>query len=156
MSARVKQTVCASAFLFVLYYAFDLSRTTWMQWWGCAMTGWRVCSTSASSPPWQPVPSLSCCVPFPGHGDKLPAGQFVLCLHACMPSFPRPAAISMQPHVLYEPTGACVCEYFFNCASSQMFCHKYKFTCVGTRCFLLVNSPFILNITNYPFKGPLH
>lgn len=55
----------------------DLFRTTWMRWWGCATTGWRACSTSASSPRWQPVPSPSCCVPFPGPGDKSPAGQFL-------------------------------------------------------------------------------
>ncbi len=77
------------------YCLFDLFRTTWMRWWGCAMTGWRVCSTSASSPSWQPVPSLLCCVPFPGHGDKLPAGQFVLCLPE------RPHFLILQPFLLY-------------------------------------------------------
>lgn len=78
-------------------------RTTLMRWWGCATTGWRECSTSASSPPWQPVPSLSCCVPFPGRGDKWPAGEFVLCMPAWALSFP-PAANSLQLFVLYEPT----------------------------------------------------
>lgn len=126
--------------LFVLLCVFDLFRTTWMQWWGCVTTGWRGCSTSASSPSWQPVPSLLCCVPFPGHGDKLPAGQFVLCLPAYAASFPHPAAISMQLHVMYEPTSAhvcvCVCEYIFHdCSSAWMMCYKHRFSCVSAQCW---------------------
>lgn len=54
----------------------DLCRTTWMPWWVFAMTAWKACSTSASSPAWQPVPSPSCCVPSPGPGDRSPAGEW--------------------------------------------------------------------------------
>lgn len=57
----------------------DPCRTTWMPWWACATTAWRACSTSASSPAWQPVPSPSCCVPSPGPGDRLPAGEWAPC-----------------------------------------------------------------------------
>lgn len=64
-----------STFQLVLYLVRDPFRTTWTRWWGCATMAWRVRSTSASSPPWQPVPSPSCCVPFPGPGDKLPASE---------------------------------------------------------------------------------
>lgn len=107
-SLRLLTNCIYHLFVVTVCFAFNLCRTTWMRWWGCAMMGWKVCSTSASSLSWQPVPSLSCCVPFPGHGDKLPAGQFSLlsaCLPACLPawvpSFPHSAPISMQHHILY-------------------------------------------------------
>lgn len=91
--------------LFVSRFSvFDLFRITWMPWWGCATTGWRVCSTSASSPPWQPVPSLSCCVPFPGRGDKLPAGQFVLCAGSCLSALVSSSCspLCTLSHVIYN------------------------------------------------------
>lgn len=82
---------------------FDLFRTTWMQWWGCAMMAWRVCYTSASSLSLLPVPLLSCFAPFPGHWDKSPAGQFVL----------RLTSLPWMPLVWMFSTYFCGIEHFF-------------------------------------------
>ena len=109
---------------------------------------WRACSTSASSPPWQPVPSLSCCVPFPGHGDKLPAGQFVLCVSAWAPSFPHPAAAAMQLHAPNEPTRACVCVCVCVCLCVCM-CVNIFHNCTGEARCSATNTNSLVRASEY-------
>lgn len=64
------------------------------------------------------------------------ACRWVCSLPAWAPSFPPPAAISMQPHALYEPAIVCLsarmCKYFLRWP--RLFIAK-EFTCVHARLY---------------------